>query len=138
MNVQRGFEVDTPRGSGVVVDRHTTAGEYLVRLDSGSLLAQTHGVWIDDREVTPTGGFRPDVLVFWGTRMLPASETLPRPRVSLVKRYVDDYYRFLAEDPVPEWMLVERRGYSPMPGWDVLLDMNDCQALADWFGGRRS
>lgn len=30
-------------------------------------------------------------------------------RVSLVKRYADDYARVAAESPVPEWQLRERR-----------------------------
>lgn len=74
MEMRKGSVVFTPRGRGVLVDH--CQDEWLVRLDSGSILDTTHGQWFPERVLVPTGGFRPNALVWWANAMVPASETI--------------------------------------------------------------
>lgn len=76
METRKGSVVLTAFGRGVLVDHQTYAGEWLVRLDSGSVFDTSHGRWIPEAEIAPTGGFRPDALVWWAGVVVPASETL--------------------------------------------------------------
>lgn len=77
MNMRLGSVVFTPRGRGVLVDH--CQGEWLVRLDRGTPLDTSHGQWYPHHVVVATGGFRPDAMVWFAQRMVPAGEILHIP-----------------------------------------------------------
>jgi hypothetical protein len=61
-------------GTGVVSDRDNEYREALVRMDCGTEFDTSHGQWWSVDTMEPTGDYRPDALVWFGSRMVPASE----------------------------------------------------------------
>lgn len=66
-----GAIVTCPDGPGTVVDR--SAGQSLVRLETGTVLDTTHGQWWPDTELTVTG-YDPEAMVWRGQRVVPAGD----------------------------------------------------------------
>ena len=73
MELRKGSRVLCPAGRGTVIDM--TAGQSLVKLDTGTVLDTTHGQWWEDVRLAVIG-FDPDVMVSYANRMVPASDTL--------------------------------------------------------------